>query len=125
MNTVIAIAVGGALGALCRYWLNDLVASAVGRSFPFGILTVNVLGSLAIGFLFILFEQRADSGVLRQGLMVGFLGSLTTFSTFSLDNVRMLESGQAGQALFNIGANVVLCIAAALAGILIARAAFN
>lgn len=122
MSAVFAIAVGGALGALSRHWLNETIGNAVGRGFPFGILTVNVLGSLLIGILFIVFEQRAGSSALRQGLLVGFLGSLTTFSTFSLDNVRMLEAGQPGQALINIGVNVVLCIAAALAGILIARA---
>jgi len=122
MSTFFAIAIGGAIGALSRHWINTVLGDSFGRDFPIGILLVNVLGSLLIGLFFIWFEQRSDSVFLRQMIIVGFLGSLTTFSTFSLDSIQLLQAGETVRAMLNIGSNVVLCIAAALVGILIGRA---
>jgi fluoride exporter len=119
-----AIALGGALGALARFWLSNAVYALAGRAFPWGTLAVNVAGSLVMGVLFVTMLERAGdvSTQMRAGLMTGFLGALTTFSTFSLESVALLESGRVLLAGANAVVSVVTCIAACWAGMWLARA---
>jgi CrcB protein len=122
MTQVIAIAAGGAAGALLRYWVSNGIHAVLGRGFPYGTLTVNVVGSLLMGFLYIwLIERLATGPVLRAFLLIGVLGAFTTFSTFSVETLNLVESGQLGKAILNVLISVVVCIAAAGLGILLAR----
>lgn len=122
MNQILAIASGGAVGAVLRYWVSNGIHAFTGRGFPYGTLGVNVLGSLAMGFLFVwLLERLSDDLSLRAFLLIGLLGAFTTFSTFSVETLNLMESGQFAKALVNILVSVVLCIAAAALGVLLAR----
>jgi CrcB protein len=122
MSQLAAIAAGGALGALLRFWVASGVAAWLGRGFPYGTLLVNVSGSLAIGALYVLLLERADVGaVWRLFLMTGLLGAFTTFSTFSLETLVLIEAGEHLKAVLNVLLSVFLCLAAAYAGILLGR----
>ena len=122
MTQVFAIAAGGAAGALLRYWVSNGIHALLGRGFPYGTLAVNITGSLLMGFLYIwLIERLASGSLLRAFLLVGVLGAFTTFSTFSVETLILMESGQLGKAILNVLASVVVCIAAAGIGILLAR----
>jgi CrcB protein len=122
MNQILAIAGGGAVGAVLRYWVSNGVYAFSGRGFPYGTLAVNVLGSLVMGFLFVwLLERLSNDLTLRAFLLIGLLGAFTTFSTFSVETLSLIESGQLARALANVLVSVVLCIAAAALGVLLAR----
>ena len=122
MNQIVAIASGGAVGAVLRYWVSTWVYAFSGRGFPYGTLAVNVLGSLVMGFLFVwLLERLSNDLTLRAFLLIGLLGAFTTFSTFSVETLNLIESGQLARALVNVLLSVVLCVAAAALGVLLAR----
>lgn len=126
----LAVALGGAAGALARYGLSSAIYSWLGRDFPWGTLAVNVLGSAAIGvcFAFVVARLSADEGaaaLVQSALVVGFLGAFTTFSTFSLETIGLLEAGETGRALVNAAGSVVLCVAACFAGLLAGRQLFG
>ena len=122
MTQMMAIAAGGALGALLRYWTSLAVHSRLGSGFPYGTLMVNVLGSLLMGFLYIwLIERIAAGATLRAFLLIGVLGAFTTFSTFSMETLNLVEGGQLGKALLNVVVSVTVCMAAAALGIFAAR----
>ena len=111
------IAVGGAFGACSRYLISELCVVLFGRGFPYGTLTVNVVGSFIMGALIALFEnEMLATEPWRQIIGLGFLGALTTFSTFSMDNVLMLQQGAFFKMGLNILLNVVLSVSAALVG---------
>ena len=113
MKYLLFIALGGAGGAVSRYVLSNYVHSWTNHHIPFGTLAVNVLGSFLIGILYVLImEKMTIHQDWRSVLMVGFLGAFTTFSTFSLESIRLLEQGHIGSALFYILASVTLCILA-------------
>jgi len=119
---VIAIAAGGAFGALMRYWVSTATYAWLGRGFPWGTLMVNVLGSFAMGVLYVLLLDRLTSGPeLRAFLLIGFLGAFTTFSTFSIETFNLIEDAQLGRALLNAGGSVIVCIAAAWLGVVLGR----
>ena len=100
MTQVLAIGIGGAIGSLLRFWMSTWVHSFAGRGFPYGTLTVNVLGCLVMGVLFVLFTERlSDNAVLRAGMLIGVLGGFTTFSSFSIETFNLIEQGAHLKAL--------------------------
>jgi CrcB protein len=122
MTQMMAIAAGGAIGALLRYWTSLAVHSRLGSGFPYGTLIVNVLGSLLMGFLYIwLIERIAAGATLRAFLLIGVLGAFTTFSTFSMETLNLVEGGQLGKALLNVVISVTVCMTAAALGVFAAR----
>lgn len=122
MQQILAIAAGGAVGAVLRFAVSNSVYRLVGRDFPYGTLTVNVLGSLLMGFLFIiLVERHIVAAEWRAALLVGLLGSFTTFSSFSMETIALLEDGEVFRAVLNVVASVLLCLAATWLGLGIGR----
>ena len=121
----LAVALGGALGAVARYWISTSIQPPNNSEFPVRTLLVNVIGSLLIGILFVVIAEKSLlSESYRQLLIVGFLGAMTTFSTFSLDALLLFQQGHYNTALFYILSSVVVCLFAAYAGLLIARTIF-
>ena len=122
MQQLLAIAGGGALGALLRFGMSNSVYRLLGRDFPYGTMAVNVLGSLLMGFLFVLFVERmVVSAEWRSGLLIGLLGAFTTFSTFSFETLALFDAGAPIKALVNIIASVVLCLVATWLGLILGR----
>ncbi|OOZ39112.1 camphor resistance protein CrcB [Solemya pervernicosa gill symbiont] len=123
MTQILAIAGGGAVGALLRFWVSGGVYSLLGRGFPYGTLAVNILGSLLMGFLYVLLIERLNVSVeWRAALMVGLLGAFTTFSTFSIETLTLIEAGELFKAVINMVLSVVACVAAAWLGLVVGRA---
>ncbi len=123
MLQILAIAGGGAVGAVARFLVSTGVYRLFGRDFPWGTLAVNVFGSFGMGLLFVLLLERSLIGPeARAAILVGFLGSFTTFSTFSLETLTLVEQGEMLRASLNVAASVLLCVAACWAGIIAARA---
>ena len=119
MLQILAIAAGGALGALGRFWMSTGVYRLLGRDFPWGTLAVNTLGSFLMGLLFVLFIERLAIGLeARAAVLVGFLGAFTTFSTFSIETLALIEEGYLTRALLNMGASLLVCLLACWAGCL-------
>ncbi len=122
MMVSLAVAFGGAFGAVSRYWLMTLVSSLASHRFPWATLAVNVIGSFLIGMLYIVISERMLlSEQWRAILIVGYLGAFTTFSTFSLDALMLMQEGFFVQAFSYILASVVLCLACAWLGIAFMR----
>ena len=119
---MLAVAAGGALGALLRLWVAQGVHGLAGRGFPFGTLVVNVSGSLAMGAVYVVFFERYDiPPEWRAALVVGFLGAFTTFSTFSMDTLLLIEQGAHARAGMNVVLSVLLCLAGCWLGMAAAR----
>lgn len=114
------VALGGAGGASLRFFISQLILNWLGKGFPFATLTVNISGSLVMGILYGLIEQGViELGVYRTLIGIGFLGAFTTFSTFSLDTLLLIQQGDFFKAMINILLNVSLCIFAAALGMFI------
>ncbi len=111
------IALGGAFGACSRYLISELCVILLGRGFPYGTLIVNVVGSFMMGLLIAAFDNELlATEPWRQVIGLGFLGALTTFSTFSMDNVLLMQQGAFFKMGLNVLLNVVLSISAAWIG---------
>ena len=111
------IALGGAAGACLRFFLSQLMLQWFGKGFPFGTLLVNVIGSFCLGLMYALIEQGQMEIVLwRTTIGIGFLGALTTFSTFSVDTLLLLQQGFWLKGTMNMLLNVGCCILAAWLG---------
>ncbi len=122
VSQVLAIAAGGATGALMRFWVSNGIYAVFGREFPYGTLFVNVLGSLLMGFLYIALLERASVDPIWRGfLLVGLLGAFTTFSTFSIETLNLIESGAIMKAMLNMLLSVVACVFSAYVGALLGR----
>ena len=122
MKALIFIAIGGAVGAVLRYGASLGVHAVLGRGFPYGTLFVNVSGSLLMGILSVLMLERFDIGPeWRAAVLVGVLGSFTTFSTFSIETLNLLEQGDLMRAMSNIVLSVLVCLVAVWFGVLIGR----
>ncbi|HUI11952.1 MAG TPA: fluoride efflux transporter CrcB [Xanthobacteraceae bacterium] len=123
MGIYIWVALGGAIGTTGRYWLSGVAARTFGETFPWGTLIINVTGSFIIGFFFTLTgpDGRLYVGSnIRQFVLVGICGGYTTFSSFSLQTLNLMNDGEWFRAGANIGVSVVLCLIAVWAGALLA-----
>ncbi len=123
MKTAAIIAMFCAAGGVARYYLSGWVHSLLGWGFPYGTFAVNVVGAYFIGLIMELSLRGAVlPGMLRLGLTAGFMGGLTTFSTFSYETFKLLEDGRFFVAFANILASVAVCLLLTWLGILTARA---
>jgi CrcB protein len=123
MNKAAIIALFCAGGGLSRYYLSGWVYTLLGRSFPYGTLAVNIIGAFLIGLIMELaLRSTVLSDTLRLGLTVGFLGGLTTFSTFSYETFKLLEDGQFLLAAVNVLVSVFICLLFTWLGIVTIRA---
>jgi CrcB protein len=114
------IALGGALGASLRYFISQIALNLLGKGFPFGTLAVNILGSFCLGaFYSIVDTSNSANGNLKGLIAIGLLGALTTFSTFSYETILLMQQGDIAKAALNIILNVVVCLLAVWAAILI------
>jgi CrcB protein len=123
MLAYIWVALGGALGTTARYWLSGVVARSIGETFPWGTLIINVTGSFVIGFFAALTgpDGRLFVGsTTRQFVMIGMCGGYTTFSSFSLQTLNLMNDGEWFRAGANIGLSVLLCMIAVWSGALLA-----
>ncbi len=119
-SLLLVIGTGGFVGAILRFLISGWVQKFGGGFFPVGTLSVNVLGSFIIGFMALYFESVVSPH--QKALVItGMLGALTTFSTFSLETVTMLQGGLWGRAAANVTLNAVLCVTATLAGMMLFR----
>lgn len=122
LHQLLWVALGGGIGAAARFMVSSWIYSHTSTSFPWGTYVVNFVGSLAFGVLFVaIFANQPQREILRLLVLVGFLGAFTTFSTFSFETVRLMESGLWGLALANIVASVVSCVMGAWLGMGVAR----
>src|SRR4029453_11629450 len=134
MREMMLVAVGGSLGALARYGTGLAAGHLFGKGFPWGTLIVNVAGCFVMGlvmeWILDLESHAVATAALRgqiafwkQGVAIGFLGGLTTFSSFGADTLRQFEGGSFTPGMANIGANVLLSLAAVWAGMSLMQAA--
>ncbi len=122
MWTYVAIAIGGALGCWARFAQTNLVQAVYGRDFPFATISINVIGSFLMGFLFIeTLERLTLSPALRTGVLTGVLGGYTTFSTFEMETLLLAEGGELLKAALYVALSVGLGFIAAFGGAYIAR----
>jgi len=115
LSILLAIGTGGFIGAILRFTISTWIQKLFSPLFPIGTLTVNIIGSFIIGFMALYFENIISPHQ-KALIITGMLGALTTFSTFSLETVTMLQEGLWGRAFANITLNTFLCIAATIIG---------
>jgi fluoride exporter len=119
---IISIAGGGAIGALLRFWMSNGVYALLGRAFPYGTLAVNALGSIIMGLLYVFMLERMEvSPEWRAALMIGLLGAFTTFSTFSIETMNLIEAGEISKAGLNMFLSVALCVTGCWLGMIMGR----
>jgi CrcB protein len=133
MREMMLVALGGSLGALARYGTGLAAGQVLGKGFPWGTLAVNVAGCFAMGIVMSIMadlEPRLPTSpqlklafdLWHKGVAIGFLGGLTTFSSFGADTLREMTAGRMGIGLANVAANVILSLAAVWLGMLLMRA---
>ncbi|EAH4669884.1 fluoride efflux transporter CrcB [Campylobacter coli] len=119
LNTLLIVGFGGFIGAILRMLSINLVNKFFPYSISFGTLFVNVLGSFIIGLLFSYAQNKGLSPVIKSFISTGFLGAFTTFSTFSYENLLLLQSGNYFNFSLNILLNIILCLIAVWLGFII------
>ena len=120
--SLLAIAIGGGLGSISRFVISREMGNWLGNYLPYGTLTVNVAGSLALGWFITFFIDRPElSSTLRLGLTVGFLGAFTTFSTFSYESLQLILNGEVLLATLNVVLNAAACIGMCYLGMQMGR----
>ena len=120
--SLLAIAIGGGLGSIARFVISREMGNWLGNYLPYGTLTVNIAGSLALGWFITFFFDRPElSSALRLGITVGFLGAFTTFSTFSYESLQLLMNGAVWRAIFNVVLNAAACIGMCYFGMQMAK----
>lgn len=120
--TYLAVAIGGAIGCCARLGVTQAVHAVYGRDFPLATLVINVVGCLLIGFLFFAtIERLSVSPTLRTAIITGGLGGFTTFSTFAMESLLLIEDGEIARAALYLTLSVVLGLTAAFLGAYIAR----
>jgi CrcB protein len=118
----LSIAIGGAMGAMGRYWVSSCLLPISSYKFPYATFSVNVAGSLLMGILYVLIVERGGlPEQARHLLMVGFLGAFTTFSTFSLDAISLWQNGGQTVALIYVISTVFSCLLAIIVAIWLTR----
>lgn len=118
----LSIAIGGALGAMGRYWVSCCWLPISAYKFPYATFSVNVIGSLIMGILYVLIVERGGlPDQARNILMVGFLGAFTTFSTFSLDAISLWQNGSQLMAFIYVISTVFSCLLAIIVAIWLTR----
>ena len=122
---LLAIALGGSLGALLRYGVSGLAYKWLEGIFPYGTLAVNVLGSFLIGFFWPIFQKTTLSPEWRAFVLIGTLGAFTTFSTFSLETLQLLQDGEWKLSMLNLALNTILALLAVFLGFWLARTVFS
>lgn len=123
MIHIALIFIGAGLGAVLRYGVSNAVHLTLGKQFPYGTLMVNLTGCFLMGLLFFLMADRFNhmNAELQSLLLIGLLGGYTTFSTFSIETLHLIENGQWAGAAANIVISALCCVAAAWLGMLIAK----
>ena len=121
ITSIIQVAVGGAIGAVGRYLTGVAAVRVMGHGYPWGTLTVNIIGSFLMGVLIVALMTKDGGMRIAPLLMTGMLGGFTTFSAFSLDALTIFERGQVGQAALYVIGTVVLSLLAIFLGVMIAR----
>jgi CrcB protein len=124
MDKVLLVFIGGGAGSVCRFWLASWLGDRFGPIFPFGTLAVNLIGCFLIGLIAGLPSASASvPPFARLLLMTGFLGGLTTFSTYEYESFLLLSQGDIAKALLNLGGSMVLGLLALLVGVVVVRLA--
>ncbi len=122
MKEVVVVFLGGGVGTAFRYWLSGSIYRFIDSAFPYGVLLVNVIGCLLIGFLLAVFEERfVVQPLLRVFFTIGVLGGFTTFSTFSYETISLFREGSVFLGLENVVFSVVGCLFATWLGTVIGR----
>ncbi|GAA5143910.1 fluoride efflux transporter CrcB [Thalassotalea piscium] len=112
------VAIGGACGASLRFYFSQLILNWLGKGFPFATLAVNICGSLVMGTLYGLIDQGIiEVSIYRTLIGIGFIGAFTTFSTFSMDTLLLIQQGDLLKAMLNVILNVSLCVFASGVGL--------
>ncbi|GLR18630.1 fluoride efflux transporter CrcB [Portibacter lacus] len=120
MKSILFVFLGGGIGSLLRYGINNLMAS-FSEKFPFGTLLVNVLACLLLGFLIGLSAKNLFSQEMKLFLLVGVCGGFSTFSTFSAESFQLFDSGQALSAILYMAASFLICLLAIYGGMTVAE----
>jgi len=123
LNTISLIFIGAGLGGVLRYGVSTGINNLFNKNFPYGTLVVNVSGSFLMGFLFVFILERFQSIApqLRALLLIGFLGGYTTFSSFSIETINLMENANWFPAIVNILLSTILCLMAAWMGVMLGR----
>lgn len=113
MWQILVVGLGGAVGSICRFGLSEGIYALCGRDFPYGILAANIVGSLLMGILAVIIINKLELDFIWRGLiLVGFLGGFTTFSSFSIDTIQLLQEGFWLKAGIYVLSSVIICLLA-------------
>lgn len=121
-KTILLVGSGGFVGSVARYYISKIVQESSFTSFPIGTLSINIIGSLIIGFLFgLALKYPSFSVEWRMVLMVGFCGGFTTFSTFTSENLKLMQDGQFFYVLMYTGLSIFLGFSAVYLGYIVSK----